>query len=62
MLRDLLLMIYGFLNKILREIISLSVFVCSFNDTFNTVKDVHEINHIRTMEMKSIGQLHDDDI
>ena len=57
MLRDLLLMIYGFLNKIL-----LSVFVCSFNDTFNTVKDVHEINHIRTMEMKSIGQLHDDDI
>ena len=48
MLRDLLLMIYGFLNKILREIISLSVFACSFIDTFNTVKDVHEINHIRT--------------
>ena len=49
-------MIYGFLNKILREIISLSVFVCSFIDTFNTVKDVHEINHIRTMEMKSIEE------
>ena len=43
----------GFLNKILREIISLSVFACSFIDTFNTVKDVHEINHIRTAGMKS---------
>ena len=53
MLRDLLLMIYGFLYKIFREIISLSVFVCPFIDAFNTVKDVYEINHIRTTEMKS---------
>ena len=49
-------MIYGFLNKILGEMISLFVFVCSFIDTLNTVKDVHEINHIRTMEMKSIEE------
>ena len=56
MLRDLLLMIYGFLCKIFREIISVSVFVCSFIDTFNTVKDENEINHIRTTEMKSNGE------
>ena len=49
-------MIYGFLCKIFREIISVSVFVCSFIDTFNTVKDENEINHIRTTEMKSNGE------
>ena len=43
----------GFLYKIFLEIISLSVFVCSFIDTFNSVNDVYEINHTRTTEMKS---------